>query len=93
MQEMQTVCEKDARHHPDYKHFPGIHEEPYDAFLAVPIARGISKMGVLVLQRDTGESFGEADIGALETVASQLANIIENAQFLFGLHEPRQDRA
>lgn len=93
LQEMQTICEKDASHHPHYKYFPGIHEEQYDAFLAVPIARGISKMGVLVLQRDTGQSFGEADIGALETVASQLANIIENAQFLFDLHTPRQDRA
>jgi len=88
LQEMQTVCERDASGNPNYQHFPGIFEERYDAFLAVPIARGISRMGVLVLQRDSDECFGDADITALETVASQLANIIESAQFLFGIHEP-----
>ncbi len=90
LQQMQTVCEKDASRDPNYKFFPGIFEERYDAFLALPIARGISKMGVLVLQRDTGECFTAPDITALETVASQLANIIENAQFLMGMHEPHQ---
>jgi len=92
MKEMKTVCEKDASQNPNYRFFPGIFEERFDAFLALPIARGISKMGVLVLQRGTGESFTEADIKALETVASQLANIIENAQFLLGMHEPRAER-
>ena len=52
LQEMRPICEKDASRSPNYKFFPGIFEERYDAFLAVPIARGISKMGVLVLQRD-----------------------------------------
>lgn len=88
LKEMKTVCEKDASGNPNYTFFPGIFEEQFDAFLALPIARGISKMGVLVLQRSTGQSFGEPDIKALETVASQLANIIENAQFLMGMHEP-----
>ena len=91
LQEMQTICEKDASHNPNYQHFPGIFEERYDAFLAVPITRGVSKLGVLVLQRGTGECFESSDITALETVASQLANIIENAQFLLGMHEPRQE--
>lgn len=91
LQEMQTVCEEDASRNPSYKFFPGIFEERYNAFLAVPIARGISKMGVLVLQRDSSEAFVAADITALETVASQLANILENAQFVLGLHEPHQE--
>lgn len=92
LKEMKTVCEKDASRNPNYTFFPGIFEERFDAFLALPIARGISKMGVLVLQRGTGETFIEADVRALETVASQLANIIENAQFLLGMHEPRSER-
>jgi phosphotransferase system enzyme I (PtsP) len=91
LQEMRPVCEADASHNPNYKFFPGIFEERYDAFLAVPITRGISKMGVLVLQRDTSQCFSESDIMALETVASQLANIIENAQFLLGRHEPASE--
>jgi phosphotransferase system, enzyme I, PtsP len=86
LQQMQPVCEKDASRNPHYRFFPGIHEELYEAFLALPIARGVSKIGVLVLQRNTGETFAEGDITALQTVASQLGNIIENAQFLLRMH-------
>jgi len=93
LEQMQTVCEKDASANPGYQYFPGIFEERYNAFLAVPIARGISRMGVLVLQRDSQECFNDADIKALETVASQLAHIIENAQFLLGMHEPKKKTA
>jgi len=91
MKEMRPVCETDASRNPNYKYFPGIFEERYDAFLAMPIARGVSRLGVLVLQRDTGQSFCAEDITALETVTSQLANIIENAQFLLGMHEPHRE--
>jgi phosphotransferase system enzyme I (PtsP) len=88
LQEMRPICEADASRNPGYHFFPGIFEERYNAFLAVPIARGVSKLGVLVLQREAAQCYGEADIKALETVAAQLANIIENAQFLLGRHEP-----
>jgi phosphotransferase system enzyme I (PtsP) len=91
LKEMRPVCETDASRNPNYKYFPGIFEERYDAFLAVPIARGVSRLGVLVLQRDTGQSFCQDDITTLETVASQLANIIENAQFVLGMHEPHRE--
>jgi len=92
LQEMKTICEKDASHNPNYRFFPGIFEERFEAFLAVPICRGLARMGVLVLQRDSHAAFTATDITALETVASQLANIIENAQFLLmGLHQPPQE--
>ncbi|MBM4029027.1 MAG: phosphoenolpyruvate--protein phosphotransferase [Planctomycetes bacterium] len=88
LQEMRPICEPDISRNPNNKFFPGIFEERYNAFLAVPIARGLSKMGVLVLQREASQCYNESDITALETVASQLANIIENAQFLLAMHEP-----
>jgi len=88
LQEMRPVCEKDAANSPNYKFFPGIFEERYDCFLAVPIARGISKIGVLVVQREKGKAFSNSDITALEAAASQLADIIENARFLMAMHEP-----
>lgn len=87
LQEMQTVCEEDASRNPNYRFFPGIFEERYNAFLAVPITRGLVRMGVLVIQRDSKEAFVASDITALQTVASQLANIIENAQILLGIHD------
>jgi phosphotransferase system enzyme I (PtsP) len=91
LKEMRTICVTDASRSPNYQFFPGIFEERYDAFLAVPIARGLSKMGVLVLQRDSDHCFSPPDLTALETVASQLGNIIENAQFIMGIHEPPQE--
>ncbi len=88
LREMRPVCEKDAASNPNYKFFPDINEERYDCFLAVPIARGISKIGVLVLQREKGRIFSGSDVTALEAAASQLADIIENARFLMAIHEP-----
>lgn len=91
LKEMRPVCEKDAAHNPHYKFFPGLHEERYECFLAVPIARGISKIGVLVLQREKNKVFSDSDITALEAAASQLADIIENARFLMAIHEPHDE--
>ncbi len=91
LKEMRPVCEKDAAHSSNYKFFPGIYEERYECFLAVPIARGISRIGVLVLQRKKGNLFSESDIIALEAAASQLADIIENARFLMAMHEPQEE--
>ncbi len=93
LQELRPICEIDASRNPNYKFFPGIFEERYNAFLAVPIARGVSRMGVLVLQRNATECYSASDITALETVASQLANIIENAQFLLGIQESTSETA
>jgi phosphotransferase system enzyme I (PtsP) len=91
LKEMRPVCEKDASGNPNYKFFPGIYEERYDCLLAVPIARGISRIGVLVLQREKGRTFSDSDITALEAAASQLADIIENARFLMAIHEPHTE--
>ena len=88
LQELRPVCEKDAVHNPNFKFFPGLFEERFECFLAVPIVRGIGKIGVLVLQRKKGKYFDDSDITALEAAASQLANIIENARFLMAMHEP-----
>ncbi|MBC8470750.1 MAG: phosphoenolpyruvate--protein phosphotransferase [Planctomycetes bacterium] len=88
LKELRPICEKDAIHNPNFKFFPGIFEERYECFLAVPIVRGIWKIGVLVLQRQKGRYFNDSDITALEAVTSQLANIIENARFLMAMHEP-----
>ena len=90
LKELRPICEKDAAHNPNFKFFPGIYEERYQCFLAVPIVRGISRIGVLVVQRQGDRYFDESDIEALEAAASQLANIIENARFLMAMHEPHE---
>jgi phosphotransferase system enzyme I (PtsP) len=90
LEKLQPVCEKHAHENPNYRFFPGTGEEKYDSFLAVPIIRGVNKIGVLVIQRPEGKNFTSQDVKALKTVASQLANIIENAQFLMSFHEPQE---
>ncbi|MBN1807250.1 MAG: phosphoenolpyruvate--protein phosphotransferase [Sedimentisphaerales bacterium] len=92
LKELRPVCEKDAAHNPNYKYFPGINEERYQCFLAMPIVRGIWRIGVLVLQRQKGRYFNDSDITALEAATSQLANIIENARFLMAMHEPHEEK-
>jgi len=85
LKEPQTICEKVGSDHPRYKFFPGIFEERYEAFLAVPILRGISKIGVLIVQREKKICFTEQDVLAMRAVASQLGTIVENAKLLMQL--------
>ncbi len=93
LKELRPICEKAASQHPCYKAFEGIHEEKYDSFLAVPIMRGISRVGVLVVQREKRAYFREEDTLALKVVASQLANIIENARLFMDLSQPVKAKA
>ncbi len=80
LKEQRPITERIAKKHPNFKYFPGTTEEKYDAFLAVPILRALLKVGVLVVQRPKNRYFGEKDIVTLRAVASQLANMIENAR-------------
>ena len=51
------------------------------SFMAVPIFRGISDIGIIALNSRDNRNFDEQDELAIRAVASQLANIIENARF------------
>jgi phosphotransferase system enzyme I (PtsP) len=90
LKELRPIVVSGASSDPSYKHFSGIDEELYENFLAVPITRGVVRIGVLVLQRKQKRTFSESDIMACRGVASQLANIIENAKFLMTLHTPKE---
>jgi len=85
VQELRPVCEPIASVNPHFKFFPGILEEQFESFLAVPILRGRTRIGALTVQRRKEHAFGDQDVLALRAVASQLANIIENAQLLMTL--------
>ena len=89
MKEMRTISEHRGRDNPAFKFFPGIDEEKFDAFLAVPMTHGSLKIGVLVAQRGVTNPFTEQDALALRAVTSQLANIIENAKLLLSAQRRR----
>ena len=92
LRELRCISENVGSLNPHFKFFPGINEEIFEVFLAAPITRGITRIGVLVLQRQKDKLFFDADISAVKIVASQLANIIENAKFLMAVHSPHEEK-
>ncbi len=86
LKELRPIRVARASEHPEYKYFAGTNEEAFENFLAVPILRGITRIGVLVLQRKDKHAFSEDDELTCKAVTSQLANIIENARFLMSMH-------
>ncbi|MFP4163756.1 MAG: phosphoenolpyruvate--protein phosphotransferase [Chitinispirillaceae bacterium] len=93
LKELRPVYEKDSSSHPNFKYFPETAEEKYHVFMAVPIIRGLSRIGVLVIQRKK-RAFKDKDIVTLRAVASQLANMLENARLLMTLrfHKPHEEK-
>ena len=87
MKELRPIREGSGNRNPQFKFIPGIYEERYQAFLAVPIMRGLERVGVLVLQDPVQDYFDENDTKALQAIAAQLAVTIENAKLLLTLHQ------
>lgn len=82
LKELRPLCVAHASEHPDYKYFPEAGEEPFDAFLGVPILRGVDKIGILVVQRRECHRFSNVDVMAMRALTSQLATAIETARTL-----------
>jgi len=57
----KPIKEAKATDNPNFKYFPGILEETYEAFLAVPIILGDSKVGVIVVQDTSYDLFDDND--------------------------------
>jgi phosphotransferase system enzyme I (PtsP) len=87
VRELRPICVGAASQSSDYKFFPGIEEERYEAFLAVPILRGLRRIGALVVQSVEVNYFTSNDIKALRAIAAQLATMIENVQLLSDARE------
>lgn len=87
LKELRPIREGSGSRNPNFKFIPGILEERYQAFLAVPIVRGLERVGVLVLQDPVADYFDENDTKALQAIAAQLATTIENAKLLITLHQ------
>ncbi len=86
LKELRSICAGCASNTPSFKPIEGIGEEDYEAFLAVPIRRQLTRVGVLVVQDSKADYFDSADEKALRAIASQLASVVENADLLMALH-------
>jgi phosphotransferase system, enzyme I, PtsP len=70
----------DARKHPSFKYLPETGEEIYHSFLGVPIMRGGTVIGVLVVQNRTQRHYTEEEEEALQTTAMVLAEVIASGE-------------
>jgi phosphotransferase system enzyme I (PtsP) len=89
--EIRPIREGKASQSPFFKAVPGSEEEQYEAFLAVPIRRGINRIGVVTLQHRRANYFSKQDTRALRAIASQLAAVLENAEVLMELYQERRE--
>jgi len=69
-----------AQNHPAFKYLPETGEEIYNAFLGVPIMRGGTVIGVLVVQNRTRRQYSEEEEEALQTTAMVLAEVIASGE-------------
>ena len=66
----------DAPTHPRFSYRPETGEDPYRAFLGVPIVRGDRVFGVLTVQNRTQRQYDEEEEEALLTIAMVLAEVV-----------------
>lgn len=64
--------------HPDFHFFPGIGEDRYHSFCAVPLVRGGNTMGVLVVQCLEPRQLSNEEEAFLVTLGAQLALVVAN---------------
>jgi phosphotransferase system enzyme I (PtsP) len=71
-----VVNEPDAANHPAFSFRPETGEEIYHSFLAVPIQRGGTVLGVLTVQNKTHRTYSDEDVEVLATTAMVLAEYL-----------------
>ncbi|MEZ8143717.1 phosphoenolpyruvate--protein phosphotransferase PtsP [Enterovibrio norvegicus FF-33] len=69
-----------ASGHVDFKHFPDIGEDVFNAFLGTPIIYRRQVLGVLVVQQRDSRQFNESEESFLVTLAAQLAVVFAHAK-------------
>jgi phosphotransferase system enzyme I (PtsP) len=71
-----------APSHPNFYFVPEIGEEPFNAFLGVPILHQGRVLGVLVVQQREPRRFDESEEAFLVTLSAQLATTVAHAEAL-----------
>src|ERR1700733_11508187 len=90
LKEKRPICEGQAKNNPNFRFFPGIGEERFESFLAVPILRGSVEIGVMVIQGEKKDYFSAEDIQVFRAITTQLAATIETARLLITLNDKKE---
>jgi len=72
----------DAPSHPSFSYRPETGEDPFHAFLGVPLLRGGRAIGVLVVQNRTSRVYADDDIEDLQIIAMVLAEMVAAGNLL-----------
>lgn len=75
-QTAQPLSIQDAPRHPNFSYRPETGEDPYHAFLGVPVLKGGRVIGVLTVQNRTERVYQDDEIDSLQTIAMVLAEIV-----------------
>jgi phosphotransferase system, enzyme I, PtsP len=82
----QPLNLSDAPLHPSFAYRPETGEDPYNAFLGVPLLRGGRTIGVLVVQNMARRHYQEEEVDDLQIIAMVLAEMV-TAGDLIGIAE------
>jgi len=72
----------DAPSHPAFSYRPETGEDPFHAFLGVPLLRGGRAIGVLVVQNRTSRVYAEDEVEDLQIIAMVLAEMVAAGDLL-----------
>jgi phosphotransferase system enzyme I (PtsP) len=72
----------DAPEHPAFSYRPETGEDPYHAFLGVPLLRGGRAIGVLVVQNRTARVYTEDEVEDLQIIAMVLAEMVAGGELI-----------
>ncbi|MEL7481128.1 MAG: phosphoenolpyruvate--protein phosphotransferase [Pseudomonadota bacterium] len=70
---------QDAPRHPNFSYRPETGEDPYHAFLGVPILRSGRVTGVLTVQNRTERTYDEDEVETLQTIAMVIAEVVASS--------------
>jgi len=82
MRQGSPIALSDAPAHPAFSYRPETGEDPYHAFLGVPLLRGGRSVGVLVVQNRTERVYTEDEIEDLQIIAMVLAELVAQGELL-----------
>ncbi|MHB8284119.1 MAG: phosphoenolpyruvate--protein phosphotransferase [Caulobacteraceae bacterium] len=72
----------EASTHPSFSYHPETGEDPYHAFLGVPLLRGGRSVGVLAVQNRTARIYGEDEVEDLQTIAMVLSEMVAAGELM-----------
>jgi phosphotransferase system, enzyme I, PtsP len=72
----------DAPNHPAFSYRPETGEDPYHAFLGVPLLRGGRAIGVLVVQNRTERVYTDDEVEDLQIIAMVLAEMVAGGELI-----------